>query len=88
MKIALAIVIALVATVTTATAQPNALIKVGSCPSGYRESGGYCSPMSGNAPVAVPKAGQCPSGFAQSGVVCPAWSWSCCIWRAGMVITP
>ena len=38
--------------------------------SGYRESGGYCAPISGRAPVAVPKLGQCPSKFAQSGAYC------------------
>jgi hypothetical protein len=39
---------------------------VGQCPSGYRESGGYCAPTSDRAPVAVAKlAGRrCPSAFA------------------------
>jgi hypothetical protein len=44
--------------------------KVGQCPSGYRESGGYCAPTSDRAPNAVPKRGQCPSGYAQSGNYC------------------
>jgi hypothetical protein len=59
------------ALLTTATlAQPLPQPKVGSCPSGYRESGGYCSPMTRDAPAAVVKRGQCPSGFAQSGAYC------------------
>jgi hypothetical protein len=49
------------------SAQPLPQPKVGQCPSGYRESGGYCAPTSDKAPVAVPKVGQCPSGFVQSG---------------------
>jgi hypothetical protein len=54
-----------------ASAQPLPQPKVGQCPSGYRDSGGYCAPMNDRAPVAVPKgAGQCPSGFAQSGAYC------------------
>jgi hypothetical protein len=31
--------------------------KSGQCPSGYRESGGYCARTSDRAPVAVPKRG-------------------------------
>ena len=50
--------------------QPLPQPKVGQCPSGYRESGGYCAPTSDRAPAAVPKVGQCPSGFVQSGVYC------------------
>jgi hypothetical protein len=38
-----------------ALAQPMPLPKSGQCPSGYRESGGYCAPTSERAPVAVPK---------------------------------
>jgi hypothetical protein len=44
--------------------------KVGQCPSGYRESGGYCAPTSDRAPASVPKTGQCPSGWTQSGNYC------------------
>jgi hypothetical protein len=33
------------------------ILGVGSCPSGYRDSGGYCAPTSGRAPAAVPKVG-------------------------------
>jgi hypothetical protein len=41
--------------------------KVGQCPSGYRESGGYCAPKSDRAPVAVPKRGQCRPGSCSQG---------------------
>ena len=40
------------------------------CPSGYRESGGYCAPMNDRAQPTVPKVGQCPSGWSQSGGYC------------------
>ena len=63
MKTALLIVVAL--TPALALAQPLPQPKVGQCPSGYRESGGYCAPTSDRA--AIPKRGQCPSGWAQSG---------------------
>jgi hypothetical protein len=53
-----------------AAAEPLPLPKTGQCPSGYRESGGYCAPMTRDAPIAVPKQGQCPSGYAQSGAYC------------------
>jgi hypothetical protein len=56
--------------VVPAAAGPLALPKTGSCPAGYRESGGYCAPMTRDAPIAVPKVGQCPSGYAQSGSYC------------------
>jgi hypothetical protein len=59
-----------VALITTASAEPMLLPKTGQCPSGYRDSGGYCAPMNDKAPVAVPKQGQCPSGFMQSGNYC------------------
>ncbi len=49
---------------------PTPQPKVGQCPSGWRESGGYCAPTSERAPVAVPKRGQCPLNFAQSGAYC------------------
>jgi PAS domain-containing protein len=42
----------------------------GQCPSGYRESGGYCAPTSDRASVAIPKTGQCPSNWMQSGAYC------------------
>lgn len=44
--------------------------KTGVCPSGYRDSGGFCAPMSRDAPAAIPKVGQCPSGYYQSGNYC------------------
>jgi hypothetical protein len=53
-----------------ALAQPMPVQKLGSCPSGYRESGGYCAPMNDRAQPAIPKRGQCPSGWAQSGNYC------------------
>jgi hypothetical protein len=42
-SVAVAVFIALI---LTAAAQPTPQPKVGACPSGYRESGGYCAPMS------------------------------------------
>lgn len=53
-----------------ALAQPMPVPKQGQCPSGYRESGGYCAPMTDSAPNAIPKSGQCPSGWRQSGSYC------------------
>jgi hypothetical protein len=41
--------------------------KAGNCPSGYTESGGYCSPMRAYAPAAIPNRGKCPAGCMQSG---------------------
>jgi hypothetical protein len=42
------------------------------CPSGYRESGGYCAPMTRDPPAAIPKAKgqQCPSGYASGAHYC------------------
>ena len=62
------LVFALAAAAPAHAAQPWP--KTGVCPSGYRESGGYCAPMSRDAPAAAPKTGQCPSGWAQSGDYC------------------
>jgi hypothetical protein len=71
MRTALTTIVTLLLFASTATAQPLPLQKQGPCPSGYRESGGYCSPTSSRAPVAIPKErGQCPSGFMQSGNYC------------------
>ena len=53
--------------------QPQPLAKHGSCPSGYSQSGNYCTPSS-NANFAVPKVGSCPSGYSQSGDYCLAGS--------------
>src|SRR6478752_2868424 len=47
---------------TTVSAEPLPQPKTGQCPAGYRQSGGYCMPMSPDAPAAIPKLGQCPSG--------------------------
>jgi hypothetical protein len=64
------IAIAMVIAPAVAAAQPLPQPKVGQCPSGYRESGGYCAPTSDRAPNAVPNVGQCQSGWTQSGVYC------------------
>jgi hypothetical protein len=55
-----------------ALGQPMPMPKSGQCPSGYRESDGYCAPTSERAPVAVPKVPgrQCPSGFASEANYC------------------
>ncbi len=53
--------------------QPQPLPKQGSCPSGYSQSGNYCTPGS-SARYAVPKVGSCPSGYSQSGGYCLASS--------------
>jgi hypothetical protein len=66
--IAAAVVIG--ALVAPALAQSMPLPKIGQCPSGYRESGGYCAPMNDRAQPAIPKRGQCPSGWAHSGAYC------------------
>jgi hypothetical protein len=52
--------------------QPQPMPKQGSCPSGYSQSGNYCSPSSSSARFAVPKVGSCPSGYSQSGDYCLA----------------
>ncbi|PWL23641.1 MAG: hypothetical protein DCO99_00495 [Synechococcus sp. XM-24] len=43
--------------------------KLGSCPSGYYSSGGYCQPGA-SARGAIEKNGSCPSGFYSSGNYC------------------
>jgi hypothetical protein len=64
-------VLVLLASITAASAQPLPQPKVGQCPSGYAQSGGFCAPMRSNAPAAIPKgSGQCPSGWMQSGSYC------------------
>jgi hypothetical protein len=68
MKIALAVLFALL--ITAASAQPLPQPKIGACPSGYRESGGYCAPMNDKTKPAIPKTGQCPSNWMQSGSYC------------------
>jgi hypothetical protein len=62
---------ALVALGSVAVAEPLPVAKIGSCPSGWMQSGGYCAPMSARSPAAVPKASaQCPAGWMQSGAYC------------------
>jgi hypothetical protein len=70
MTIALLFAAVWFATVSLAAAQPMPQPKIGSCPSGYYESGGYCAPMKRDAPAAIPKTGQCPSNWMQSGAYC------------------
>ena len=45
--------------------------KVGACPGGYVESGGFCSPMAGTQRPAIAKGkGQCPANWTSSGAYC------------------
>jgi len=55
-------VLILLASVATASAQALPVPKVGSCPSGYPESGGFCAPMRRDA--------RCPSSRMQSASYC------------------
>ncbi len=67
------LVVFLLFVLTLVGARPAAypVPKMGSCPSGFRESGGYCAPLTPLSPNAVPKGiGQCPSGWMQSGSYC------------------
>jgi hypothetical protein len=65
------ILVILLASLALAHAAPLPQPKVGQCPSGYAQSGGFCAPMRSDAPAAVPKGqGQCPSGWMQSGAYC------------------
>jgi hypothetical protein len=63
-------VVAMLQASTKGRADPLPYKKVGQCAAGYRESGGFCTPMSERVPAAIPKTGQCPSGFMQSGAYC------------------
>jgi hypothetical protein len=56
--------------VTEALAEPLPQPKVGTCPTGYRDNGGYCAPTSLRSPVAIRKHGPCPSNWVQSGDYC------------------
>jgi hypothetical protein len=62
--------IAMLAFAQAASAAPLPQPKVGQCPSGYHESGGFCAPTSNRSPDAIVKRGQCPSGWMQSGAYC------------------
>ena len=55
-----------------AFAGPTRVLKVvGPCPSGYRQSGGYCAPTSDRSQPAVPNRRLlCPSGWFPSGAYC------------------
>jgi hypothetical protein len=53
-----------------AAAQPLPQPKIGQCPSGYTQSGGFCAPMVGTDRNATPKTGQCPANWVQSGAYC------------------
>jgi hypothetical protein len=68
-----ALMLALAVLAALATPVP----KSGQCPSGYRESGGYCAPLNRHAPPAIPKHGQCPSGWRQSAHYCVRMA--CCM---------
>ena len=52
---------------------PQALLKSGSCPTGYYASGQYCVPNN-NARFALAKDGSCPTGYFASGQYCVASS--------------
>ena len=64
------ITVAMLALATSAASAQMPVPKVGSCPSGYVQSGGSCAPIRRDGPIATPKVGQCPSGFRQSGSYC------------------
>jgi hypothetical protein len=65
------LLLTLLASTTTAGAQALPQPKIGSCPSGYMQSGSFCAPMRKDSPAAIPKgSGQCPSGWMQSGAYC------------------
>lgn len=61
---------------TAALAAPPAqpVLKNGSCPTGYYNSGDYCVPSGGNSAFALPKVGSCPTGYYNSGNYCVASS--------------
>jgi len=47
----------------------QAILRNGSCPSGYYASGNYCAPGPQARP-AIDRAGSCPSGYFASGAYC------------------
>jgi hypothetical protein len=62
--------------IVSPAALAQAVPKVGTCPSGYRSSGGACIPSSRErgAHPALAKIGTCPSGYHTSGDYCLASS--------------
>lgn len=62
----------LMITTVVVMVEPLSVPKQGQCPSGYRESGGYCAPIRRDAPQAIPKlpGKQCPSGYASGAHYC------------------
>jgi len=46
------------------------VVKIGSCPAGYKVSGSYCVPKTPATPSAVKKKGTCPAGMKVSGKYC------------------
>ena len=65
-----AIIAVTLASVTAALAQPTPVPKVGACPAGFVETGGFCTLMSGTTRTAIIKAGQCPANWITSGAYC------------------
>jgi hypothetical protein len=57
---------------TSGAIAQSAILKLGSCPSGYHQSSDYCLPNSERSEFALPKFGSCPSGYHQSGDYCLA----------------
>ncbi len=47
----------------------QAILRDGSCPSGYHASGAYCAPGPQARPV-IERNGSCPSGYSASGAYC------------------
>jgi hypothetical protein len=54
---------------THAVAQQLPVARNGPCPTGWRETSGFCSPGTKDAPRVIPKiAGPCPAGWIASGL--------------------
>jgi hypothetical protein len=61
-----------------ASAQPLPQPKVGQCPSGYRESVGYCAPTSdplADSGAKAPRANSAPAGSCRAGLRCSLGTW-------------